>query len=195
MNGGPVQQLREFRTVPGDYRFTFWAPGRLLKDTSLALPAGFRKDLVLKLEVDPDHLVYKEKMRQFKAQRRRAWLPALVTLGAGIYTLDKVMAQHVAVDALESIDTKYLAMRDPNEIRQLKSEELSAMQDKIDELSSRATMGAVVTGVLATASVFVLAKAYSKDAPVPSDRSRLQFEGLSWLPGGPLWCGLTISLK
>lgn len=193
VNGGAVQQLREMRTVPGEHRFSFWAPGRLVADTSLTLPAGVRRDLILELPVDPEYLVYKEQLRRHKARRRRAWLPALATLGVGVYTLDKVMAQRVAVDDLESIGTKYMAMRDPNEIRQFKTEELSARQDRADELARQALVGGVVLGVLATASVLVIARTYKKEAPQPSQRTRMQFEGLAWLPGGPLLCNLSVS--
>lgn len=181
---------REITLGEGQHRFTFWAPERLMLDTTLTVLADRTVDILVRLRYSQEYVDFRRASERYTKQQK--WgriLPPIVTGAAAIWTTVAFINYGNASTELDDLAEVYTTSADPDRIERLKTQDLP--QAKSD-LKAAQTQAYVATGVLvlsAAATVYIRRQLSRKEAPVFEDRERIRFEGLALLPGqqGGIW--------
>jgi hypothetical protein len=180
----------------GPHNFVFWAPSRAMVDTTILIDEG-EQSFYLRL---PSSISYMAHQREMDSFRKKVFLqrslPALLTLGAGVWAGVAFGRYSKANSDLENLYDRYQTENVPNRIRALKNEEIPAAKDEFDSAKSQFTIATSVFafGVIGTAYAFHRTKGL--EAPIFQDKAKLEFDGIVYLPdnrGGMLHSGVRLT--
>lgn len=192
-------QQREVKLTEGLHHFSFWAPERVIVDTSVFVIADRTSDLSLRLPYSAEYMAYRNELGQFQARRR--WTrtaPLLAVAGGAVWTIVSVARYGTAMDVLEQDRELYDINVDPQAIRTLKETTIPAHNEDMKKARTMVYASAGFT-VLSGAAYYYVSRLTSKwERPLFDDKEKVKFDGLAWMPGvsgGVYTAGLTIQLS
>lgn len=192
VDGKYRMQQREVELSPGPHRFTFWAPERSMKDTTLNVEPGRTKDVLLRLSYSPEYDQWRGEMERYRNDRKlRRLLPTVITAGSLVYTVLKWSAYKHAHDQLNDDLVAYDEGYSPQAINILKDRTIPQHKDEFRNARSNFYLAAGLSTALAGATVYLFHRSASREVPVFQDREKVRFDGLVWMPGaeGGEWLG------
>ncbi len=185
-------QQREVELSPGPHTFTFWAPERSMKDTTLNVEPGRTKDVLLRLPYSAEYEQWQGEMERYRNDRKlRRLLPAVLTAGSFVYTAVKWSAFKQAHDQLNEDLVAYEEGYSPQAINILKDRTIPQHKDEFQNARSNFYLAAGLSTVLTATTVYLFHRSASREVPVFQDREKVRFDGLVWVPGveGGEWLG------
>lgn len=185
-------QQHEVELTTGPHHFSFWAPKRMVVDTTLVVEEGRTKSVVLYLPYSKDYLVYQRELQQYqRTMRKYRVIPAVITGGAALFTIISYSKAKKAHDQLEEDRTAYDENRSPTRIDVLKYETIPADKDDFKKANTQYLVAAGVTALFAGATVYLYHISGKIPQPEFIDNEKLRFDGLTWVPGpqGGTWMG------
>lgn len=163
-------QQREVELTTGPHHFSFWAPKRMVVDTTLVVEEGRTKSVVLYLPYSKDYLVYQRELQQYqRTMRKYRVIPAAITGGAALFTIISYSKAKKAHDQLEEDRTAYDENRSPTRIDVLKYETIPADKDDFKKANTQYLVAAGVTALFAGATVYL----YHISGKIPSPNSSI----------------------
>lgn len=170
---------REITLGEGAHRFTFWAPERLMLDTTLFVEGDRTREVFIRLRYSQDYVDHRRaEERYVKEGRWGRYLPPVVTGGAAAWATVSFLNYGKASRALDDLADSYRTSADPGGIQRLKDEEIPSAKS---DLRSARTQAFVATGVFAASAAVTLIirkRLAQRTAPVFDDKERIRFEGL-----------------
>lgn len=185
-------QQREVELSTGPHHFSFWAPERMIVDTTLLVEEGRTKSVVLHLPYSKDFLVYQRDKQQYqRTMRKYRLLPVVVTGGAALYTVLSYSKAKKAHDQLETDRADYDENRSPHRIGVLKTQTIPDHKDDFKKANTRYIAAAGVTALFAGVTIYLYHLSGKIPDPKYIDKEKLRFDGLSWMPDehGGTWMG------
>lgn len=182
VDGGLLVERRELELTSGSHHISVWAPGHLMKDTTLMVVKEVRQDVVLRLMVDPMRTRYEQDLMVHKRRSRLAMIVPIATIAMAVQTGSALFNYNKEVAAYNDLKGTYSDLTITTEIDRLRSVTIPESEDAMDKYRQRLTVGAVSTTVLAGLSTFVLVRHLRRPAPVLDERERLRFEGVAYAP-------------
>ena len=185
-------QQREVELTSGPHHFSFWAPERMVVDTTLVVEEGRTKSVVLHLPYSKDFLVYQRDLQQHqRTMRKYRVLPVVVTGGAALFTVLSYSKAKKAHDQLDDDRAAYDENRSPNRISALKSGTIPEHKDDFKKANTQFLAAAGVTALFAGVTAYLYHKSGKLPVPQYIDKEKLRFDGLSWTPDehGGTWVG------
>ena len=185
-------QQREVELLSGPHHFSFWAPQRMIVDTTLTVEGGRTKSVVLHLPYSKEYLVYQRDQQHYqRTMRKYRMIPVLVTAGAAIYTVLSYGKAKKAHDQLDEDRVAYDENRSPYRIGVLKARTIPEHKDDFKKANTRFIAAAGVTALFAGATVYLYRISGKIPGPQYIDNEKLRFDGLSWMPDehGGTWSG------
>jgi len=171
---------REITLGEGAHRFTFWAPERLMLDTTLFVEGDKTREVFIRLRYSQDYVDHRRAEERFvKQERWGRYLPPVVTGGAAAWATVSFLNYGKASRELDDLAASYRTSADPGGIQRLKYEEIPAAKS---DLRSARTQAYVATGVFAAsaaATLIIRKRLAQRKAPVFEDKERIRFEGLA----------------
>lgn len=179
----------------GEHHFTFWAPTRAVVDTVITVEEG-EQAFYLRLPFSISYLAHERRMQRFKKKvfLQRS-LPAIVTLGAGIWAGISYGKHRKAHNDLESLYDEYNTEVVPFSITKLKTQDIPEAKDEFDRSKRQFTIATAVFAVSAIGTAYAFIKTKDLEAPIFEDKAKIKFDGMAYLPGengGMVHTGLTI---
>jgi hypothetical protein len=181
---------KELTLTEGPHRFTFWAPERLMLDTTLFLVADRTQEVLIRLRYAQDYVDHRRAEERFVRQERwGTYLPPVITGGAAAWATVSFLNYRKASRELDDLADSYRTSADPAGIQRLKEQEIP---DAKADLKSARTQTIVATGVFAAsaaATLIIRKRLAERKAPVFEDKERIRFEGLVHQPmgNGGIW--------
>lgn len=176
---------REITLGEGAHRFTFWAPERLMLDTTLFVVGGRTQEVLIRLRYAQDYVDHRRAEERYVKQGRWGrYLPPVVTGGAAAWATVSFLNYGKASRELDDLADSYRTSADPGGIQRLKDEDIPAAKA---DLRSARTQAYVATGVFAAsaAATLLIRKCLAqRSTPVFEDKERIRFEGLVHQPSG-----------
>ncbi len=192
-------QQREVELAVGDHHFTFWAPERRMLDTTLTVTQGAMRDVVIRLELSNEYRAYLAEYRTFRNKRQmQRIVPALVTAGAGVWTILNWSAVGKAQDRLDDDAASYDRLVVPAEIQELKNETIPAHNDDLRSAKTNTVVSAAIFGACLLGTAWIWHKTGKRPAPAFNDHEKVRFDGLVFAPGaapGDWNFGLGLTLR
>ncbi|MCB0791598.1 MAG: hypothetical protein H6595_11295 [Flavobacteriales bacterium] len=184
-------QQREVTLTEGPHHFAFWAPGRMVVDTTLEVVPGRTIEYLLHLPESPAYRTYVQEYQAWRTRKR--WVnaaPLVATLGGVAWSTVAFLNMRRAYQDLKDDQDHYTHGNVPSDVMMLKEGTIPAHEDA---LSRRRTMFGIAAGttVLAAGATYLVHRMTRKwQAPVFDDREKLKFDGLTWWPQGAdgVWC-------
>lgn len=181
---------REITLGEGAHRFTFWAPERLMLDTTLFVEGDRTREVFIRLRYSQDYVDHRRAEERFvKQQRWGTYLPPVITAGAAAWATVSFLNYGKASRELDDLADSYRTSADPGGIQRLKEQEIP---DAKADLRSARTQTIVATGLFAAsaaATLIIRKRLAERKAPVFEDKERIRFEGLVHQPmgNGGIW--------
>lgn len=181
---------REITLEEGAHRFTFWAPERLMLDTTLFIVGDRTQEAFIRLRYSQDYVDHRKAQERYVLHARWGkYLPPVISAGALAWTTVSYLRYRKAGNALDDLAEEYISSSDPGRIATLKTVDIP---DSRQDLRSARTQTFVASGVFlasAAATLIIRKRAATRSAPVFEDKERLRFEGLVHEPGrtGGIW--------
>ena len=185
-------QEREVELTTGPHHFSFWAPQRMVVDTTLLVEEGRTKSVMLYLPYAKEYLVYQRELQQYqRAMRKHRVIPMVATGGAALFTVLSYSKARKAHNQLEDDRTAYEENRSPTLIGVLKDQTIPDHKDDFKKANTQYLVAAGVTALFAGATVYLYHMSGKINKPTYIDKEKLRFDGLSWMPGpqGGTWMG------
>ena len=185
-------QEREVELTTGPHHFSFWAPKRMVVDTTLMVEEGRTKSVMLYLPYAKEYLVYQRELQQYqRTMRKYRVIPMVATGGAALFTVLSYGKAKKAHNQLEDDRTAYDENRSPTRINTLKYETIPEHKDDFKKANTQFLAAAGVTALFAGATVYFYHVSGKIARPEYIDKEKLRFDGLSWTPGpqGGMWMG------
>lgn len=185
-------QQREVELTTGPHHFSFWAPKRMVVDTTLMVEEGQTKSVVLYLPYSKDYLVYQRELQKYqRTMKKYRVIPMVATGGAALFTVISYGKAKKAHNQLEDDRTAYDEAKSPNRIDVLKDGTIPEHKDDFKKANSQYLVSAGVTALFAGATVYLYHVSGKINKPAYIDNEKLRFDGLSWMPGpqGGTWMG------
>ena len=199
LDGKYRMQERELSLTPGRHTLTFWAPRRAIVDTAVQVVADSLSTFMLQLPWSAGWVAHTQELKRHRGKRfLTRSLPALATLGLGIWAGTAFVDHRNAYNELNDLEDSYSSLGVPREITSLKEERIPAAQD---ELARTRTTFLVSTGLFVAAAAgtwYAFRKTAREPVPVFEDKEKVRFDGLVWLPGaqGGTWAaGITVPIR
>lgn len=192
VDGRYRMQQREVELSPGPHAFTFWAPQRSMKDTTLNVEAGRTKDVILRLSYSPEYIQWQGEMERYRNDRKlRRLVPVVLTAGSLVYTAVKWSAYKKAHDQLNDDLMAYEEGYSPQAINILKDRTIPQHKDEFKNARANFHLAAGMSTLLTAATVYLFHRSAAREVPVFQDREKVRFDGLVWMPGakGGEWLG------
>jgi len=190
----PTRQLEA-----GPHRFTFYAKGFQLLDTTVTVVQDATVDLRYVLRVDPEFQRYRdaEKVRQ---NGRLLWVytPAALTVGGLAWTVNAMKKEREAYDALKASEASYATRNSPSQVQALKDDVIPSQKQALVDAQRAVLTASVVTATMAAVSIYGLIRTSKHKVPAYEDHHKVRFDGIAWLPTGNygvLLTGLTIPIR
>ncbi len=181
---------REITLEEGAHRFTFWAPERLMLDTTLTVLGDRTQEVFIRLRYSPDYVDHRRAEERFVKQGRWGrYLPPLVTGATAAWATVSFLNFGKASRDLDDLADSYRTSADPAGIQRLKEEEIPAAKDDLRSARTQAYVSTGVFALSAVATVIIRKRLASRSAPVFEDKERIRFEGLVHQPlgNGGIW--------
>ena len=185
-------QQREVELTTGPHHFSFWAPQRIVLDTTLTVQEGRTKSVVLRLPFSKDYLIYQRDLQQYqRSMRIQRVLPMVVTGGAVLFTVLSFVKVKKAKDQLDEDLTTYEENRSPYRIGILKEQTIPEHKDDFKKAQTRYVVAGGITVLCAGVTAYLYHRSAHIAAPTFLDSEKLRFDGLSYIPqdGGGQWVG------
>ena len=185
-------QKREVELLTGPHHFSFWAPQRMVVDTTLMVEEGRTKSVVLYLPYSKDFLVYQRELQQYqKTMKKYRLLPMVVTGGAALFTVISYGKAKKAHNQLKDDRTDYDENRSPSRIDVLKDQTIPQHKDDFKKANTQYLIAAGITVLFGGATAYLYHASSKIKKPEYIDKEKLRFDGLSWMPGpqGGTWMG------
>lgn len=185
-------QQREVELTTGPHHFSFWAPQRMVVDTTLMVEEGKTNSVVLYLPYSKDFLVYQRELQKYqRTMKKYRVIPVVATGGAALFTVLSYGKAKKAHNRLEDDRAAYDEAKSPNRIDVLKSGTIPEHKHDFKKANSQYLVAAGVTALFAGATVYLYHRSGKIDKPTYLDKEKLRFDGLSWMPGpqGGTWMG------
>ena len=192
-------QQREVELATGPHHFTFWAPQRMMVDTTLIVLENQTRDVLIRLPFSNEYRAYEEELRR---EKNRMWLhvalPSAVTLGMGIVTYGTFRQYRDAHEQLSIDEEAYRLGADPAQLADLKSEVIPRHKNEFTDKRGVFYASVGVFAAVAAGSAYMIIRQAKRPAPRFHDSEKVKFDGLVWLPGhdeGGMWLtGIHIDL-
>ncbi|MGV9012762.1 MAG: hypothetical protein ACOH13_09230 [Flavobacteriales bacterium] len=185
-------QEREVELTTGPHHFSFWAPERVVVDTTLTVVEGRTTSIVMHLPYARSYLIYQRDLQSYeRSMKLYRLLPVAVTGGALLYTVLSYSKMKKAHDQLDEDQKTYDDARSPFRISVLKSQTIPAHKDDFKKAQMRYGISTGVTLLCAGATVYLFHRSGQVTRPTYDDQEKIRFDGLSWMPGpdGGTWTG------
>lgn len=187
---------KELTLSEGIHRFTFWAPERLMKDTSFFVVGGRTTDALVRLLYSPEYVDHRRAVERFEREARLGrTLPPVLTGATGVWAAVAILRWGSAHRDLNDLADSYRTSADPGGIRRLKEEEIPGAQEDLRKARNGAYVATGAFVLSAAATVYLRRKLAARTPPVFEDKERIRFDGLVSVPTerGHAW-GATFSL-
>jgi hypothetical protein len=185
-------QQREVELTTGPHHFSFWAPERVVVDTTLTVVEGRTTSIVLYLPYARSYLVYQRDLQSYeRSMKMYRLLPAMVTGGSLLYTVLSYSKVKKAHNQLDADQKSYDDARSPRKIAVLKTQTIPAHKEDFEKAQTRYGIAAGVTLLCAGTTVYLFHRSNKVTRPAYNDQEKIRFDGLSWMPGpnGGTWAG------
>lgn len=170
---------REITLGEGAHRFTFWAPERLMLDTTIFVEGDKTREVFIRLRYSQDYVDHRRAEERFVKQGRWGrYLPPVVTGGAAAWATISFLNYGKASRELDDLAASYRSSSDPGGIQRLKDDEIPSAKS---DLRSARIQAYVSTGVFvasAAATLIIRKRLAQRTAPEFEDKERIRFEGL-----------------
>ena len=193
-------QQREVELATGPHHFSFWAPERMVLDTTLIVTENTMREVLIRLPFSPEYRAYQEELRVLK---KRMWLevalPSALTLGAGILTYSAYRQYKTSHDQLSADEAAYRSGADPAQLAGLKEDVIPRHKDEFKDKRGVFFVSAGLLTAVAAGSAWMIVRYNKRSDPKFFDREKVKFDGLVWLPSPGsegLWlAGLHVNLR
>lgn len=176
---------QEVELSAGPHHFSFWAPQRMVMDTTLIVMENSIRDVRLRLPFSNDYRFYEQAVR---TDRKKVWtgvvLPSVLTAGAVALTAGSFVGYKRAHDRLRDDEADYINGSDPAALAGLKSEIIPRHKDEFREKRGFFYASVGVCTVVAAGSAWLIARHTKRDRPRFFDSEKVKFDGLVWMPSG-----------
>ncbi len=174
----------------GERKVSLWAPGRMVVDTTITVPAGRSIDLVIQLPHDLEYMAFaREEDRLLRRKRLVRSVPLVATIGAMVWTMTAIRGYNDAHAQLEADRAEYDRLFLPGSIRVLKDETMPAHKEDFKNARNGMYMASAVTALGVGATVYVFNRTARREKSVFDDKQKARFDGLAWMPSqvGGTW--------
>ncbi len=193
-------QQREVELATGAHHFSFWAPERVVLDTTLTVTENAMREVLIRLPFSSEYRAYQEELRGLK---KRMWLevalPSAVTLASGILTYSTYRQYKESHDQLAADEAAYRSGADPSQLAGLKEEVIPRHKDEFKDKRGIFFVSAGLFAAVAAGSAWMIVRYNKRSDPKFFDREKVKFDGLVWLPErdgqGLLLAGLHVNLR
>jgi hypothetical protein len=185
-------QQREVELATGPHHFSFWAPERMVVDTTLVVEEGRTKSVVLHLPYSQVFMVYQRDLQHYQQYMKvHRLLPAVITGGAALFTVLSYVKVKKAHEQLDEDRDKYDDNGSPYRIGILKNQIIPDHKDDFKKAQTRYEVAAGVTALFACTTIYLFHRSGKLPMPQFIDSEKVRFDGLSWMPGpqGGTWAG------
>ena len=183
VDGGLAQQVREIELLQGQHQFRFWAPGRLVIDTTLLVVPDRLTNATVRLPIDPVYTAYRMELRSYKRKRRAVrMLPIAITTVACVWTGNAWHRHNQAYHQLQDDRDSYATSVDPAYLVELKNETIPQDQEELKSTRSTLVLATGVTALCAAGTIFSFVKSSKWERPVYKDGQKVIFDGLAFSP-------------
>lgn len=190
-------QQREVELTTGPHHFSFWAPQRIIVDTTLTVENGRTKNVVLRLPFSKDYLIYQRDLQHYqRTMKLNRALPMVVTGGAALFTALSYFKVKKAHDQLDEDRDAYANGGSSYRIGVLKDQTIPGHKDDFKKAQTQYVVAGGLTLLCAGVTAFLYHRSGRIARPGFQDKEKLRFDGLSWIPqeGGGQWmAGLTLN--
>ena len=199
LDGKYRMQERELTLSEGQHTFTLWAPQRAMVDTTFDVIRDSLSVLTVRLPYSVEYVAYTQELSRYRKENfLTRSIPAVVTLGLGIWSGIQYGNYRSAYNDLNALNDSYADLSVPRQITELKQEQIPAAQDELGQQRTLffVSAGLFTAGVVGTWMAFQKTK--TRAIPRFEDKEKLRFDGLVWIPGpqGGTWAaGLTIPVR
>jgi len=198
INDGEIHHTNQFVVFPGENKVSIWAPGYLVIDTILDLKVDQQRIFTAHLEESPEYKDWLEEKRLLNEKAIKMQVPAgLITLSAAVFTAVQQVQFLQSINRLENAVNAYDLGYTPNVFNDLKLE-YNNSQDNYKKQRTELIVGYSLTAVSTAFLIYQIKKAAKIKIPEFVDPHKLQFEGISYIPGdnrGPAQWQSTFSFK
>lgn len=119
LDGKYRMQERELSLTPGRHTLTFWAPRRAIVDTAVQVVADSLSTFMLQLPWSAGWVAHTQELKRHRGKRfLTRSLPALATLGLGIWAGTAFVDHRNAYNELNDLEDSYSSLGVPREIAQ-----------------------------------------------------------------------------
>lgn len=191
-------QKRELELTSGPHHLSFWAPQRLILDTTVNVEAGVARDLVLHLDFAPDFIAYNRQYNAFrKKESIQKYVPFIAFLGSATWTLTRYAKLNDARDQLDADENVYNIGVVPADLTQLKTVTIPADNAVYRKARTEFVIGCGLSGAAAVLTGYFWHKVHKTGPPVYEDKEKVRFDGLTWAPAphGGWYAGLALTLR
>ena len=193
-------QQREVELATGQHHFSFWAPERVVVDTTLTVLENGTREVFVRLPYSAEYRAYQEELRVLK---KRMWLevalPSAVTLGAGILAYSTFKQYKNAHDQLSADEEAYRSGADPVQLAYLKGDIIPNHKSEFRDKRGIFFATAGLFTAVAAGSAWMIVRYNKRSDPKFFDREKVKFDGLVWVPtgnNGGMWlAGLHLNLR
>ena len=179
----------------GPHRFVFYAPDRMLLDTTVMVISDSTIMLRKVLPPTPEYVSFRRSIKR-NAQGRFFFrviplaLTAVTTGFAVAANRDRLEADKALTEAEESYGT----LRTPSVISDLKDRKLIQLQTEYDKARSRTIFYTSLATVASIATVIGFIKAASIKDQEYHDLEKVRFDAMAWIDGSDPGCMATITI-
>lgn len=178
-----AQQEVELSTGP--HHFSFWAPQRMVTDTTLIVMENSIRDVRLRLPFSNDFRFHEQAVR---SDRKKVWtrvvLPSVLTAGAVGATVGTFLGYQRAHHRLRDDREAYINGSDPGALASLKSDVIPRHKDEFRAKRGLFLASAGVCAVVAAGTTWLIVRHARRERPTFFDREKVKFDGLVWMPTG-----------
>lgn len=165
----------------GRHIFSFWAPERQIVDTAFTVVRDTLSVYYLTLPFSADYIKYRDEMELQEQQMRWMRLPLpIFAAGNLIYTGSRLIKMHGAHKDLKGYDALYPVTTEPAVIRDSKNKMLDLKND-LARYKRQNYISAGTLAVTAGLSYFLIKKSFRLKQPVFDDKTKVIFDGLTWI--------------
>lgn len=174
----------------GAHRFTFWAPERMMLDTTFFVVGDRLQEVFVRLRYAQDYVDHRKAEERYEQRARWGhYLPPVITGGALAWTAVSYLRYRKAGNSLDDLAEEYRNSADPGRISTIKELDIPDAKDHLRSARTQTYVAGGVTLASAAATVIIRQRMAKRSAPTFEDKERLRFEGLVHEPGrtGGIW--------
>ncbi len=181
---------REITLGEGAHRFSFWAPERIMLDTTFFIVGDRLQEVFVRLRYSQDYVDHRKAQERYEQQARWGhYLPPVITGGALAWTAVSYFRYRKAGNSLDDLAEEYKSSADPGRIETLKTVDIPDAKNDLKSARTQTYVAGGITLASAAATVIIRQRMAKRSTPDFEDKERLRFEGLVHEPGrtGGIW--------